>query len=230
MTHSFPSQNLPWSRCRAFSLTETLIVVALVSIVMALIVPSAQSVLQKARAAQCQGNLRQIGAALALYQADNNNSLPKVYDTASGYYWFHQLLGLTPGGQGANYLSSAKVLACPSNPKKATTYLTTPPTVVGFGMYDPIIWTPSSHRSQDEARLPMKILKPSDWPLVMDADKLAIYSLDNPTAEAAGDARYAARHNNRANVLMADGHIEQAAYGEKRWTQSVLNSPAYIGR
>jgi len=122
------------------------------------------------------------------------------------------------------------VLACPSNPKKATTYLTTPPTVVGFGMYDPIIWTPSSHRSQDEARLPMKILKPSDWPLVMDADKLAIYSLDNPTAEAAGDARYAARHNNRANVLMADGHIEQAAYGEKRWTQSVLNSPAYIGR
>lgn len=230
MVQILPYQPPCLRRSRAFSLTETLIVVALVSIVMALIVPSTQSMLQKGRAAQCQANLRQIGAAMALYQADNNNSLPKVYDTASGYYWFHQLLGFTAGGQGANYLGSAKVLACPSNPKKTATFLTTPPTVVGFGMYDPIIWTPSTHRSQDEARLPMKIVKLSDWPLVMDADKLAIYSLDNPTAAAAGDSRYAARHNNRANVLMADGHIEQAAYGEKRWTQSVLNSPAYLGR
>lgn len=212
-----------------FSLMETLIAVAVVSILAALIVPSIDRARKVTQAAQCQSNLRQIGAAMALYSAENMSSLPKVYDASSNAYWFHQLLGVSTDSK-SNYLGSAKVLACPSNKATTPTYNTVPPTPVGYGMFDPLLWYPTSHRAQDEPRLLLKIASLSDWPVVMDGDKLAIYNLENPTAQSAGDSRYAARHNEKANVLMADGHVEQVAYGDRRWRQQILNDEFHFKR
>lgn len=208
---------------------ETLITVAVISVLAALILPAVDRARKGTQAAQCQSNLRQIGVAMALYSAENMNSLPKVYDSASTSYWFHQLLGATADSK-SNYLGSAKVLACPGNKATTPTYNTVPPTPVGYGMFDPLLWYPTSHRSQDEPKLLLKIAALADWPLVMDADKFALYSLENPTAQAAGDSRYAPRHNERANVLMADGHIEQVAYGDRRWRQQILNDEFHLKR
>lgn len=224
VSHPFsPSLRLRSRKAHAFSLTEILVALGVIAVVAALLFPAMQRAQKGALDAQCQSNLRQIGVAFAAYRAENQGALPKVYDPVTTMYWFHQLLGVTPDSNGANYLGSSKVLRCALNPKTEPTFNTLPPTAVGYGMLDALIWRPTSHRAQDEPKLLFKVSNLANWPLVMDAEKLAIYSLDNPTKDAAGDARFHARHSDRANILMADGHIEKAAYGDKRWTQQALN-------
>lgn len=61
----------------------------------------------------------------------------------------------------------------------------------------------------------------------MDADNVAVYGLDKPISSAASDSRFAARHNGHANVLMADGHVELALYGDTKWNQGTLNNGTY---
>ncbi len=198
-------------------------VVAIITILTAISLPVVGQVQALSKSATCQSNLRQIGVALALYRSENDGVMPKIYDATTTYYWFHQLLGPSSGAKGAGYLTSPKVLSCPAQKNGPITFGTIPPTSVNYGMLDAMIWFPTAHRSQDDTRLYSRIQNLSNWPVVMDADKGALYSLDNPTATAAGDSRFTARHRNLANVLMADGHIEMAAYGDMRWKQQALN-------
>jgi len=226
----FPHPRLPQralSLSRGITLIEILAAMAIAATLVALLVPSLKGVRDGALSAKCESNLRQIGAALVTYRTDNNGQMPYVYNSTTRLYWFHLLLQ-------SGALPDPRVLACPSNTNTSPAFQTTPPTPVGYGMLDASIWYPTTGpapgRWQDDPRRWMRVREPSDWPLVMDADKWAIYSLDNPATTAAADSRYTARHLNHANVLMLDGHIEKAAPGDTRWRQSVLNDDAHLPR
>ena len=54
-----------------FTLPELLVAVAIVSILAAVIFVAARSAIEKSRRATCSGNLRQIGAILAIYKSDS---------------------------------------------------------------------------------------------------------------------------------------------------------------
>jgi len=214
---SYPSHPPAHERFRrGISLVEVLSAVAVIAILGAILSPAVSQVRGNSQSAKCASNLRQIGVAFAIYRGENDGAVPKVYDSASKKYWFHFL-------QEAGALTDARILACPSVTSSSTMWGTTPPSRVNYGMLDASIWYPTLHRSQDEPRLWMRVAALSDWPVVMDASTMAIYKLDDPVASAPANSRFTARHNGRANVLMADGHIERVAAGDRRWHQSVLN-------
>ena len=67
----------------AFTLVEILVVIGIIAIMVALLLPTLSGAREQAKAVQCMSNLRQIGQALVLYNANNNGYVIPSY-TMSG--------------------------------------------------------------------------------------------------------------------------------------------------
>lgn len=61
---------------RGFTLTELMVVIAIIAALAGVAVPVSLSVVAKSREAACLGNLRGIGAGLQAYLSDHNQRLP----------------------------------------------------------------------------------------------------------------------------------------------------------
>ena len=57
-------------KCRAFTLIELLVVIAIIALLAAILFPVFAQAREKARAAQCLSNLKQIGLGLSMYRGD----------------------------------------------------------------------------------------------------------------------------------------------------------------
>lgn len=66
----------PGKSSRAFTLAETLVTAGLFLALSGLLFPTAKNALDSANRARCQGNLRQIAAAVLNYTTDHNGQLP----------------------------------------------------------------------------------------------------------------------------------------------------------
>lgn len=67
----------------AFTLIELLVVIATIAVLLALVMPAVMAARESARRARCQGNLRQIGVALASYHESCRAFPPAVIGTAA---------------------------------------------------------------------------------------------------------------------------------------------------
>ncbi|HLH52507.1 MAG TPA: prepilin-type N-terminal cleavage/methylation domain-containing protein [Verrucomicrobiae bacterium] len=79
----------------AFTLIELLVVITIISILASFLLPALARGKQKAKAVQCMSNLKEIGVGCALYEMDNNDSLPETSHQGASWIGKLALYGLT---------------------------------------------------------------------------------------------------------------------------------------
>lgn len=112
------------SHARGFTLMELLVVMVIVAGLAAMAFPVSQRVMAGARASTCMTNLKEIGAALQLYLADHNNTMPKLVTARASKDSDEAALdtALKP------YTENEKIFRCPADDrhlweKTGTSYL-----------------------------------------------------------------------------------------------------------
>jgi prepilin-type N-terminal cleavage/methylation domain-containing protein len=108
-----------------FTLVELLVVIGIIALLAAILMPSLSSARELAKSASCLSNLRNIGASVGVYAADNRGFFPSSYsyingDSSAGGYR-HWTAGLTPSEytdpvNAGKYPKNAEQFVCPSNP------------------------------------------------------------------------------------------------------------------
>ncbi len=78
--------SVPWDRWRSegFSLTELMVVIAIIAIMAALLMPALSKGKQQATAAACLNNQKQLAAAFHMYTQDNSDRILQMADYMTG--------------------------------------------------------------------------------------------------------------------------------------------------
>ena len=102
---------------KGFTLIELLVVITIIGILAALLFPVFLTVRERARQTTCASNLHQIGLAIQMYEADNNDSLPLFFEDPR---WLAIPKDVTPGRKWippvdplTRYLHDPAIYHCP---------------------------------------------------------------------------------------------------------------------
>lgn len=216
------------SKHRGFTLIELLVVIAIIAILAAILFPVFAQAREKARAASCQSNLKQMGLCMAMYATDYDGYPVPVYQYwADGvpHFWL-QLI--------EPYAKNKQVWICPSGIKPSTypeqqwgvwmgCYVGT----AGYRLNNMSTWYPESYykkpadliRAVDGVRYGMVngawVLEANSYPGWNSSwtepcpELWSDYQKDfNPTTSDVSD-----RHSGGYNALYADGHVKWKRYG-----------------
>jgi prepilin-type N-terminal cleavage/methylation domain-containing protein/prepilin-type processing-associated H-X9-DG protein len=209
----------------AFTLMELLVVIAVLTVLAALLLPAFSNGKAAARRTQCADYLRQLGLAAQMYWHENDNETFRYFEGATNggrLYWFGWI---KPGAEGDRdfdattgalqpYLEDRSVTLCPSLDYASTIYKFKARGAAcsyGYNRY-------LGQRSLNMA----KVARPADILLFADAaqvnDFQAPASPENPLLEefyyvdadeGAGYPNGHFRHQHQANAIFCDGHVER---------------------
>ena len=206
----------------AFTLVELLVVIGIISLLIAILLPSLARARQAAMSIQCLSNQRQIGIFTQMYNSEYNGMMPPIFDYNKNNWaiiWTHTSDPINVPSwlnKYAGTMQSGPTIWCPSAPRWGTLPWVTEP----CGNYGANAWT--MHYGEGnwpwknkwykitELRKASEILLLTDmWPKTdLDGWSSSKYMVIGD-AYNVRDIDY--RHNGRANVLFADGHAEPYA-------------------
>jgi prepilin-type N-terminal cleavage/methylation domain-containing protein/prepilin-type processing-associated H-X9-DG protein len=194
--HKLDVQSYAWSRFRGFTLIEILVVLAIITVLAALLFPAFAKAREGARRTNCASNLKQITTASQLYLQDSDRRYPPFPDEDDGNSgWAWEL---------RSYLQSDQIFQCPSEPLSADAVNSDGLLIGGFTDY----WMNYNLERKFEGRLQF----PANTIVFGDGKGDAInYSLPSPEENFGPwkpDEDYAKRHFEGSNYAFADGHVK----------------------
>jgi type II secretory pathway pseudopilin PulG len=97
-------------------MTDLLVVLAVLSVLAAIILPVLIRARDQSRLAQCKSNLQQVGRAVLLYAEDHKKTLPELKQNRppGGWWWYKDQVKSYAGLKGKSS-SDDKVFACPND-------------------------------------------------------------------------------------------------------------------
>ncbi len=237
------------TRCRrGFTLAELLVVIAVISILVAMLLPAVQAARSAAKGVVCASNLRQCGVALRLYANENGQQVPVRRVKASQIIAWP--IFLTYGRDLAESITNGQVYVqrglslCPSNPYYNDDLKIASPTSVGYGVY---LVTSTSRAPFTNKAFQRDVTIDPDW----TAQIQRLTALPTPASTTIWMADSISRHGSsygggghmhgnfsdygraqydsaihllhrgrRANALFYDGHVEMMSDTQMRFDTS----------
>jgi prepilin-type N-terminal cleavage/methylation domain-containing protein/prepilin-type processing-associated H-X9-DG protein len=210
---------------KGFTLIELLVIIAIISILVAVLFPVFARARENARRASCISNLKQMGIATMMYTQDYDERYPQSLatfptgvtppggDWNPGYWYWPQML--------YPYHKSTQVFYCPSSNESDLTY----PSIRNYGANTAVISYPISATPTSLS----SIQTPSATYMIMDSGAIRINpeytkvlasnnyylpgagSAGNPCSTTVTNAKSdceSGRHFGGVNVAFADGHVK----------------------
>ena len=212
----------PAKSCKLFTLIELLVVIAIIAILAAMLLPALSAARERARAATCTANLKQLGLNAQMYTDQSNNILPGIY-----YYAGTQLVegGVVVGGgtptkfvkQNSLQLSTFR---CPSHKDTLTEIVDytwhTYGMLVTQGTIPSECYVPSPVAAKLGSVNMGRINDPSSYILYADsavpgsgkgACRLVLADKDPKTSDTERTGHFYTLHGNVGNICFADGSV-----------------------
>ena len=103
------------NKAKGFTLLELVVVVAIISILAALLLPALGRAKAKAQQPACMNNLRQIGLAIHMYAEDSSDAFPQATNSPPASFTAYTMLMKSYVGLTGTKPERAKLFACPAD-------------------------------------------------------------------------------------------------------------------
>ena len=157
------------SPCRAFTRTDLLVMVAVATVLTALVITPRAAMKRKARLSACMGNLQQVSRAVLLYCEENRKSLPgPMPDQQTDLWWWYKEQVKRHLGLSGESSTNDAVFACPDDRgySDPTPFCRNPRFDYGSYVYNGVILTGVPNiagRQLPSVKLPQKTLLVMEW-------------------------------------------------------------------
>ncbi len=209
----------------AFTLVEMLLAVAIIGVLMALLFPVVENLKTNGNQVKCMANLRQIGVAFGQYAADNDGRIVKARDYSD---WVEGPDGGWPNSWVSNlnpYLAddkrydgtpatTAKAFQCPSGKDADWNSVSYLANIFLGGFRDPELGIRLNLPDIYNPRRITNCLQPSKCVIVADGDPIKQGFLEFEIWNREALVQLDTRHGGTANLLFADGHVENCRPGQ----------------